>query len=217
MISIQDNFPIYSVFLLILIISGAPLFELFSCKIRSLFENIIFTHLLAYLTLVFFIVITIPTREKHILKIIPQSTILYAFFLGLIKTSAFYFVFILGIITTIYVLVLYKAELLDSIDYIRTRIVEEDPNLAENERNLNMLSKTSKSVSNIMIDLNNEPTQIKNIEEQINNIVLVNNSLFVIIIPLYIIGIYLHMQSKIKKYKSNFSIFKFFLYKSKCD
>jgi hypothetical protein len=142
---------------------------------------------------------------------------LYAFFLGLIKTSAFYFVFILGIITTIYVLVLYKAELLDSIDYIRTRIVEEDPNLAENERNLNMLSKTSKSVSNIMIDLNNEPTQIKNIEEQINNIVLVNNSLFVIIIPLYIIGIYLHMQSKIKKYKSNFSIFKFFLYKSKCD
>lgn len=216
MISIQDNFPIYSVFLLILIISGAPLFELFSCKIRSLFENIIFTHLLAYLTLVFFIVITIPTREKHILKIIPQSTILYAFFLGLIKTSAFYFVSILGIITTIYILVLYKAELLDSIDSIRIRIVEEDTNLAENEKKIKMLSETAKSALTIDHDLKNEPTEIKDIKEQINNIVLVNNSLFVVIVPLYIIGIYLHMQSKIKKYKSNFSIFKFFLYKSKC-
>jgi hypothetical protein len=168
------------------------------------------------LTLVFFIVITIPTREKHILKIIPQSTILYAFFLGLIKTSAFYFVSILGIITTIYILVLYKAELLDSIDSIRIRIVEEDTNLAENEKKIKMLSETAKSALTIDHDLKNEPTEIKDIKEQINNIVLVNNSLFVVIVPLYIIGIYLHMQSKIKKYKSNFSIFKFFLYKSKC-
>jgi len=216
MFSIQDHFPVYSVFLLILIISGAPLFELFSCKIRHLFQhNILFVHLISYLTLVFFIVITIPIREKHILKIIPKSVFLYAFFLGLIKTAFPYFISILGIIMVIYVLVLYKSELQDSMDTIRTRIIEEDPNLAENEKKWK-LSTSPHSTLSVMNDMKKEPAEIEDIKTHINNLVFVNNSLFVLIVPLYIIGIYIYMRSKMSKYKSKFSYATFFIGKSVC-
>jgi len=106
-------------------------------------------------------------REKHILKIIPQSVFLYAFFLGLIKTSFPYFITILGIITIIYVLVLYKSELQDSIDNLRKRVNEEDMNLDKNEKIWNLSSASPHSTLSVINDLKNEPKDIESIKTKI--------------------------------------------------
>jgi hypothetical protein len=240
MYSIQDHFPVYSVFLLILIISGSTLLELFSCRIRYLFNNsILLNHFIAYLTLVFFIVITIPVREKHILRIIPGSVILYAFFLGLIKTAFPYFVSILAIIMVIYILVLYKSELQDEIDKLRVNVLAKDTSLAEDEKIKRIISailpislinedstvdpqmsKTPASnVNNIQSTtvLSTDTKEIKNVQTQVNNIVFTNNLLFVAIVPLYITGFALYLTSKLKKYKSRFSFFTFFFGKITCS
>jgi hypothetical protein len=201
MYSIQDHFPVYSVFLLILIIAGNNLFDLFSCKIRKLFDrSLLLNHLVAYLTLVFFIIITIPVRDKHILKIIPRSTVLYAFFLGLIKTTFPYFVSILAIITVIYVLVLYKTELQDSIETLRI-------NTAGGYNTLLPQPTTT------VIDGNKEMQQINT---EIDTIVLTNNILTVLIIPLYIIGFVLYIRLKKQQYKDSFSFFTFLFGKINC-
>jgi hypothetical protein len=202
MYSIQDHFPVYSVFLLILIIAGNNLFDLFSCKIRKLFErSLLLNHLVAYLTLVFFIIITIPVRDKHILKIIPRSTVLYAFFLGLIKTLFPYFVAILAIIMVIYVLVLYKSELQDSIDTLRAHSSSQN-------------SQSPKpTTTNTIIDVNQE---IQQINSRIDTIVLTNNVLTAIMIPLYIIGFVLYIRLKKEQYKDSFRFFTFLFGKVNC-
>jgi len=202
MYSIQDHFPVYSVFLLILIIAGNSLFDLFSCKIRKLFQrSLLLNHLVAYLTLVFFIIITIPVRDKHILKIIPRSTVLYAFFLGLIKTTFPYFVSILAIITIIYVLVLYKSELQDSIETLRT------PPISQNSQSPKPTTTTT------IIDVNKK---IQDINSEIDTIVLTNNILTVFILPLYIIGFVLYLRLKKQQYKDSFRFFTFLFGKVNC-
>jgi len=190
--------------------------------------------------LVFFIVITIPVREKHILRIIPGSVILYAFFLGLIKTAFPYFVSILAIIMVIYILVLYKSELQDKIDKLRVNVVAKDTSLAQDEKIQKIIStilpnslinedstvdpQMSKApASNVNVNiqsttvLSTDTKEIKDAQTQVNNIVFTNNLLFVAIVPLYITGFALYLTSKLKKYKSRFSFFTFFFGKITCS
>jgi hypothetical protein len=215
MYSIEDHFPVYSVFLLILIISGNNLLDLFSCRIRYLFNHSIFlNHLIAYLTLIFFIVITIPVREKHIMKIIPRSTVLYLFFLGLIKTAFPYFVSILAIILVIYVLVLYKAELQDEIDTLRVKMMTLDPALANNDKATEIV--LAKQKKDALESTEQDTQEIKDFQTKIGQIVFANNALFIAMVPLYIIGFILYLLSKMKKYKKNFSFFAFFFGKIMC-
>ena len=199
--SIQDHFPVYSVFLLILIICGSTLAELLSCRIRKLIEsNIWINHLIAFSTLVFFVVLTIPVREKHIFQIIPKSLVLYAFFLGLIKTAFPYFISILSIIGVIYVLVLRKSELLDENDRYNT--MKDDISMGQNAENPSQIQIIDKVQSNNLY---------------VDRVTMINNSLFVCIIPLYFMGIYVYFNSKMKKYKESFSYTTYILGKVKCN
>jgi len=75
-----------AIFIFILIISGNYLGELFPCKVQDLFTNNIYVkHFLGYITLVFFVTLTVPELKKST-NLISESIMLYILFLLLTNT-----------------------------------------------------------------------------------------------------------------------------------
>lgn len=186
--SIQDHFPVYSVFLLILIISASSLESLFPCRLKyAIYNNIYIKHLFAFMTMVFFVVLTIPISDKKIYDIIPKTFLLYAFFLFLIKTEFHFFIIILIIISIIYILVLRKTEIKDDIEREKIKSSQSDS------------IESSEKVA------------------EYNTIVTVNNTLFISIVPMLLIGNLIYLGRKKQQYKDKFSILKFIFGNFKCN
>ena len=73
------------IFIFILLISGNYIGELLPCKIQKFVkEDMYFKHVLGFMTLLFFVVVTMPSVFGD--KIILNSIILYIFYLFFIKT-----------------------------------------------------------------------------------------------------------------------------------
>jgi uncharacterized membrane protein len=107
---ITEKIPIYSVFLLVLIISGSFIVELFPCRLQRLFtENIYLKHLCAYFTLVFFLVITSPIKSKK--YIFVKSIFVYIFFVLITKVHQNFFLIILFLLAISYTLALQKKDI----------------------------------------------------------------------------------------------------------
>ena len=86
--SVQDHFPIYSVLLLILIAISGYIMDFIPCQIkRALNSNIYIKHLIGFMTLVFFVILSIPVKFKHIYEILKTSIFLYIYFILLLKTE----------------------------------------------------------------------------------------------------------------------------------
>lgn len=105
----QQNVPLFTVFILILIISANTLLPLFPCKFQLLLrDNMLMKHLFAFITMVFFVVLTAPLDDKK--NIILKSILLYIFFVLVTKTDYIFFIIILILLTISYLLVLYKTD-----------------------------------------------------------------------------------------------------------
>ena len=93
MMDISEKLPLYSVFILFLIIASNYIGELFPCKMQSiLVENVYLKHFIAFLTLMFFVVLTDPFIGTSFNKIIENSFKMYVVFLLLINNNKNFFI-----------------------------------------------------------------------------------------------------------------------------
>ena len=99
------DFPSHGVFLMTLIVSANFLAETFPCKIQYLLNhNMYFKHLFGFLTMMFFVIITMPNRKIQIQKLVRDSFILYMGFILLGKTHSPVFFIIFSLLCVIYIL-----------------------------------------------------------------------------------------------------------------
>lgn len=114
--SIDDNVPLYSGFILVLIIIGAVFLDTFPCKfIKVIRENIYLKHFIGLLTMIFFVILTAPIKNKKILNVIKKSVILYIIFLFFMKTNYIFFIIILILLAILYLSMLNKYDLIDDV------------------------------------------------------------------------------------------------------
>lgn len=139
--SIDDRIPLYSIFVLILILSAGFLPELFPCKIQKVLkENVYIKHLFCYLTLIFFVILTDPIREDPILAVIKKATILYIIFLFAIKTHYKFFIAIIILSGALYISMLHRynneKKLLEEKDKTKKEIIKNNINAIIHRNNL---------------------------------------------------------------------------------
>jgi len=112
MLKTSGLLPVSALFILLLIIGGNYLGILFPCQLQDILENnILVKHFLAFLTLIFFAVLADPGNEKPLKDILKQSILLYFWFILIIRMNAKFFLALVFIIALIYILKLYKKEL----------------------------------------------------------------------------------------------------------
>jgi hypothetical protein len=100
-----------AIFVFVLIISGNYLGELFPCKVQQIFsDNMYVKHILGYLTLVFFVALTIPELKKSE-SLLRLTFLIYLGFLILAKTYYTFWFLIFGLIGVIYLLDMYEKSL----------------------------------------------------------------------------------------------------------
>ena len=114
-----------AIFVFVLILSGNYLGQLFPCKVQSIFaENIYVKHILGYLTLVFFVTLTIPDlKNSNSLLFLTLS--IYFGFLITSKTYYTYWFLIFGLVGIIY--------LLDKYDETNREKVEDKEDIESNK------------------------------------------------------------------------------------
>ena len=101
------NTHIYSIIIFILIISSNYLNELYPCKFRDIFDNsMLIKHIFGVFTIMFFVLLSVPTVEHGIKKITVKSVILYIIFLLMTKTNKHIFLFVLFLLFMTYIIVL---------------------------------------------------------------------------------------------------------------
>jgi hypothetical protein len=137
-----DKIPVYTIFILILIISANFLAQLFPCRLqRILHQNIYIKHLFSFLTLFFFVVLTAPIENKSLRNIFNKSLLLYIWFIFIMRTDPYIFILLLFIIGIIYLFFLKESELKEKAEKIQTIKGSEDLKHIENEimyiRNIN--------------------------------------------------------------------------------
>lgn len=121
-LSLSEKIPLYSIFVLILIISAGYFTEIFPCKLQRLLKNNIYIkHFFAYLTLIFFVVLTTSVKDEQIYIILYKSFILYLLFLLVIKSDYRFFV------TIIFLTGFYYLSILKKYEMINTLSTEKDP------------------------------------------------------------------------------------------
>ncbi len=184
-----DKMPIYTIFVLILIISANFLAQLFPCRLQKLLnENIYIKHLFSFLTLLFFVVLTAPLDDKSLGNIFNKSLILYVWFILMMRTDPYIFIILLLVIAIIYILVLKENELKANIENLNKESKEKD----NNEKN------------------------IENLNNQINYIQNINQKLLYVTIILTIFGFILYMGEKKCEYKKDFCYIKFIFGRPTC-
>jgi hypothetical protein len=117
MFSLDDKLPLYSIFILFLIITAGFITELFPCKlIRVVKNNIYLKHFFAFLTLLFMIVLTESDKNSNILNIILKSVFIYIIFIFTLKTHYKFFIIIIILLGLLYILTRKQNEFRDSIN-----------------------------------------------------------------------------------------------------
>lgn len=98
------------IFIFILLILGNYIGELLPCKVQYFVSNnIYFKHLLGFMTLLFFVILTMPTAFGE--KIILNSSLLYLFYLFFINTYYKIFIFNVIIFAFIYLVDIYLGNM----------------------------------------------------------------------------------------------------------
>jgi ATP-dependent Zn protease len=132
----ESRIPLYSIFILILVISSAYVTSLIPRKIHDILENNIYMkHFLCLLTLIFFVVITTePLQNKSLSEIIKKSIILYLIFLLLIKNDYHFFTVNIVLLGILYLISIKKSHLVNSL---------------KNEKNKDNIKKIEKEINYI--------------------------------------------------------------------
>jgi len=181
--------------ILALMMSANYLGELFPCQVQSVFaNNMVIKHLLGFLSLMIFIVLTKPTLYTST-NFIYTSVLLYAGFMLLSKLNYIIWFMIFGIFAIIYVLHVYvsKIEL-------------------ENQINSNRIG------SNTVRPDDNDKIPTENISARIDSIKQIQKYLFIVTIPIAIVGIVHYIGEKKLEYGiTGFNLIKFLIDKPQCS
>jgi len=138
--SLNEYLPIYTIFILVLIVSAKYIPDIIPCKIQRFMEgNIYFRHLLTFFTMILFVVLITPLKDQKVLEMVLKSITLYIIFLFYVKSN-----YIVFTIVTVVSLLLYLSMLLK---YQFQAEYKETQN--ENEK------KNIENKINIMITINN--------------------------------------------------------------
>lgn len=98
---VLDKFPLYTIFILFLMICANFIGDLIPCKVQMVLnQNIFIKHFIAFLTLTFFVVFTDDNLDYSFNKIIMTSVKMYSIFIVFINTNKHFFIislFLLGL------------------------------------------------------------------------------------------------------------------------
>jgi len=109
-IDIDDNLPLSTIFVLILIISAGFILQIFPCRLQNaLNNNMYLKHLLGFFTLLFIVVLNSSLKNRK--DIVLKSLVLYIFFILLTKTDYNFLIVILILLGLSYVIFLEKDRL----------------------------------------------------------------------------------------------------------
>jgi preprotein translocase subunit SecG len=188
MINVQENVPLYSIFILILILSGGYIIQLVPCKLqRMLDSNNYIKHLFCFLTLLFLIILVDPEESKNkINTILLKTVVLYIFFIFIIKTYYKFFVAIMILLAIKYIIFIHSNSLKDELSKF-------DDNKDKDKEDINKINNN------------------------LNKIIIIQNILFAIIIILIIIGFLVYLGEKKFQYKNKFDFLIFLFGKPNCS
>ena len=111
MINLIDFAPnLIAIFLFVLILSGNYLGELFPCKVQAIFNNNMYVkHTLGFLTLLFFVALTIPeVKERD--NFLGHTSLIYLWFIFMAKCYYTIWFIVFGLVGVLYVLQMYKSD-----------------------------------------------------------------------------------------------------------
>ena len=186
---------IFTIFIFILIISG-NFMALVPCKLQDeLNNNMYVKHLFGLFTMIFFVTLAAPVKDKTISAVTFNSFLLYLLFILITKVHVKIFYVIAGLLGTTYIAVLLKEADLDKINANAS---------ATDVKNNDTMEQSNKQAEKIILT---------------NQLKIYDNVIFysyIFILLLTIIGVLAYMGEKKIEYKKNFKYATFFLGKTVC-
>ena len=180
--------PVYSLFILFLIIAANYIGELFPCRVQTLLSsNIYLKHFVAFLTLLFFVVLTDPFQKYVFMKILKDSILLYIIFLMFINTNRFFYLLCLIVSGILYIIILIKKQ------YITQK--------EEKEKNIKDFKDTKEA---------------KDIDDNLDIINKLYNVFLIVFIIILVLGFIIYIGEKKIEYKNKFNYITFIFGKPSC-
>jgi hypothetical protein len=106
--SVNNEPPLFTLFILILIISANFLGSLFPCRVQFLLKNNVFIkHLLGFFTMLFFVMLSSPVKMSNLMEVIKISLFMYILFIFVCKTTAYIFIIVFLLLGSSYLIILY--------------------------------------------------------------------------------------------------------------
>ena len=190
---------IFTIFIFILIISG-NFMALVPCKLQDeLNENMYVKHLFGLFTMIFFVTLAAPVKDKRISVVALNSFLLYLLFILITKVHVKVFYVIAVLLGTTYISVLLKQA---DIDKISANASATDVKKNDNIEQSNEQSKE-----------NPEDVILANQLKIYDSVIFYS---YILILLLTIIGVLAYMGEKKLEYKKNFKYVTFFLGKTIC-
>ena len=185
---------IISVFLLVLIITGNYLGELFPCRVQGILaDSILLKHIGGYFTLLFFVVLTLPGYENlsqnDMQDFFLSSIFLYSWFILMSKNYHTIWFITFGLSALMYLIYLYESKIGNNTDDIE----EDDDD-----------------------DVGEEYDEEDDDEEDGNNIDMIKQTLSYSIIVSTLGGMFVYMGAKKLEYGKQFNYLSFFFNKPSC-
>ena len=182
--------PIQGLFLMILIVSANFLAETFPCRIQHLLKhNMYAKHFFGFLTMIFFVVESLPNVPDSLGEIAEQSVILYFLFILMTQTHAFVFLFLMVVLGFTHLIYLRKNEIIKQME-------------------------TYEKIPEGKGKLLHKYNDLKSKEELLT---FVTKLLYIFIVATLIFGVILYMGSKKLEYKNKFRYDYFILGKPTCS
>jgi len=181
--------------ILSLLMSANYLGEIFPCRVQAVFsKNMIVKHILGFLSLMFFVVLTRPSLYTST-NFVYVSVLLYVFFMFLSKLNYIIWFLVFGIFAIIYVSHVYLTQI-------------------ESENQINRSKIGDNTVSPDTDD--KMPTQ--NITEKIDTIKTMQKYLLTAVLPITLVGFIHYLgEKKIEFGHNGFDYNKFLFGKPKCN
>ncbi len=120
--NIVDIAPnLIAIFIFVLVVSGNYLGELFPCQVQRIFsESMLIKHSLGVMTLLFFVVLTIPEMEEQE-NMLGYTGLVYLWFIMMAKCYYTIWFMVFGIVGVIYLLQMYQRTLKEETDENKKR------------------------------------------------------------------------------------------------
>ena len=183
---------IFTIFIFILIISG-NFMALVPCKLQDeLNNNMYVKHLFGLFTMIFFVTLAAPVKDKTISAVTLNSFLLYLLFI---------------LITKVHVKIFYVIAVLLGSTYITVLLKEADIGT------INANAAATDIKNNDTMEQSNEDAILNNQLKIYDNVIFYS---YILILILTFIGVLAYMGEKKLEYKKNFKYVTFFLGKTVC-